>query len=1353
MNITRLSITGCLVLSMLGAGVFVSAPAQATQLHEGGEAQVVASVNGAEQMSLVFAGSGTVSLVSNSTVSENFDTLANTTGLTTATALPTGWYFIESGTSARNNNAYAVDTGAGNSGDTLSLGSISATDRALGMLKSSTLTSTIGASLLNATGDVVSSLIITYTGEQWRFGATGRNDRIDFQYSTDATSLNTGTWTDVNTLDFTAPTQATTGAYDGNASANRATMNATITGLSVAANATIWIRWLDFDASGSDDSLGVDDLSIFTPSNGPTPTSTSTQTPTDTPTPTSLPSATPTLTQTPVPVTVDWVGLLWPDKDQTNTIASGSMFDVYVQVYKSGVTDPTGQGAGIECEIYWSPVSSFGGGWIGSPYTTTTTYNVDIGNNDEYKGALGPLSAGLYEYTARCEMIGQNSWTFVSDNTNNGKITVTGPTDTPTPSATPTATHTPTLTPSATQTPTDTATPTVTPTPVNVCAAPVMTIGQVQGTTDTTPYSGTVVSVRGVVIADFEGASPNLRGWYMQDAGDGDPATSDGIYVFDFDTATDQVVAGHIYSITGTATEFSGQTQLTNYTLTDCGASSLPTPVDVTLPFPSSTYAERYEGMLVRFPQDLTLTNNFYLGRFAEVGLSSGGRLWQPTNIVAPGAAAIAQQAANDLNYIQLDDALNNQNPDPVIYGGGTNQLSFTDTLRGGYTVTNLVGVMSYSWAGNVASPNSYRIRPVVGYTPNFVAANPRPTPPPFTGANVVLAAGNVLNYFNTFGLGNCTNGSGGTTTDCRGATNLTEFDRQWPKTVRNIVNGGADVFAFMEMENDGYGAGSAIQDLLDKLNAVAGAGTYAFINPDTTNGLNSLGTDAIKVGMFYKPAKVTPVGTTAVLNTTAFVNGGDTSPRNRPALAQAFQIANGEKFIVAVNHLKSKGSACDAPDSGDGQGNCAVVRTNAANLLTSWLNTDPTGTSDPDRFIVGDLNSYAMENPITAIKSAGYTNLISQYMGADGYSYQFDGQWGYLDHALASNAALTQVVGLLEWHINADEPVVLDYNTEFKSNPNQLNIFYGSNEYRSSDHDPVLVGLNLQPPGTPTPTPTPTETPVPTNTPTGTILPTNTPTETMTPTNTPTASPTSPPTNTPTQTATPTQTSTPTPTATPDPCLPTLVQWNFNASDLVPAVGSGTAAYGSALLSPTFPSGFSGIAGDGSWSLTNWTTGSSPDANSYFEFNTSATGASNLKLSFNERRSGTGIHNLAVYYSTDGVNYTAVQTMTVPDDTLWRTWLVDMSGITALNNSATVSFRIYGYAAEAGTGTWRIDNVTVTGYANACFTATPTPTQMPTQTPTATQTPTQTPTPTATPKPLHYYYLPNTIRASSAGW
>jgi hypothetical protein len=271
-------------------------------------------------------------------------------------------------------------------------------------------------------------------------------------------------------------------------------------------------------------------------------------------------------------------------------------------------------------------------------------------------------------------------------------------------------------------------------------------------------------------------------------------------------------------------------------------------------------------------------------------------------------------------------------------------------------------------------------------------------------------------------------------------------------------------VIAFSEMENDGYGPDSAIRFLVDKLNEATAAGTYAFIDADAGTGqINALGTDAIKVGLLYKPARVTPAGKTAALNTAAFVNGGDSAVRNRPALAQAFEQAGGERFIVAANHLKSKGSACDAPDAGDGQGNCNVVRTNAAAALVEWLGTNPTGTGETDILIMGDLNSYAREDPIRAIEAAGYTNLLRKYGGEAAYSYAFDGQWGYLDHALASASLVRQAKGAGEYHINADEPSVLDYNLDFKSVGQQASL-YAADEFRMADHDPVLVGLALSP-------------------------------------------------------------------------------------------------------------------------------------------------------------------------------------------------------------------------------------------------------------------------------------------------
>jgi uncharacterized protein len=202
-----------------------------------------------------------------SPVGEDFDTLASSG---TSSALPPGWVFLETGTNA--NATYTAGTGSGNAGDTYSFGATGSSERALGGLQSGSLVPLFGASFVNDTGTTVTELVIAYTGEQWRLGAAGRVDRVDFQYSLGATSLNTGTYTDFDALDFTGPTSTgTTGALDGNAAANRAARVASLP-VSLAPGATIWIRWADFNATGADDALAVDDFSLTATAAGTDPT-------------------------------------------------------------------------------------------------------------------------------------------------------------------------------------------------------------------------------------------------------------------------------------------------------------------------------------------------------------------------------------------------------------------------------------------------------------------------------------------------------------------------------------------------------------------------------------------------------------------------------------------------------------------------------------------------------------------------------------------------------------------------------------------------------------------------------------------------------------------------------------------------------------------------------------------------------------------------------------------------------------------------------------------------------------------------------------------------------------------------
>ena len=592
----------------------------------------------------------------------------------------------------------------------------------------------------------------------------------------------------------------------------------------------------------------------------------------------------------------------------------------------------------------------------------------------------------------------------------------------------------------------------------------IIPIYTIQGETESSPLEGDIVTTSGVVTGDFEG-SDSLRGFYLQDPiGDNNPLTSDGIFIYRGDSA-DSVQIGQTVRVSGTVREAFGQTQLdlSEMIILDSEFTSIQ-PISVSLPFSSSAEPERYEGMLVHFDQTLTVTDTYFLGRFGQVTLSSGGRLYQPTQLTLPGECALFLQQANDLNRILLDDASQVQNPDPIPFGRGGQPLTAENTLRSGDTISSLSGVMTYTWGGHSASPNAWRIRPIGAMAsdlPNFQPANPRPTEPPVMESRLRIASMNTYNYFNTFT--NCRAGLNGAAVACRGANSPVEFERQATKLVSALRALDADVIALMEVENDGYAAESALANLTMRLNdTMPPEKQYAIVDVDSASGkINALGTDAVRVALLYRRAVVTPLAT-AVLDSRAFVYGGDSSPRNRVSLLQAFaENSTGEQFLVNVNHLKSKGSPCDTPDAGDGQGNCSVVRLNAVRELVNWLKTAPTGISDPDILILGDLNAYAREDALAWLEQSGYTNLIPYFNGLQSYSYVFEGQAGALDHALASATLVSQISAAAEWHINADEPVVLDYNLEYKS-AGQQDILYDPDPFRSSDHDPLIIGLNL---------------------------------------------------------------------------------------------------------------------------------------------------------------------------------------------------------------------------------------------------------------------------------------------------
>ncbi len=555
----------------------------------------------------------------------------------------------------------------------------------------------------------------------------------------------------------------------------------------------------------------------------------------------------------------------------------------------------------------------------------------------------------------------------------------------------------------------------------------------IQGSGLASPLDGyTDLLIEGVVVGDFQDTTTELGGFFVQEEdadADADPATSEGIFVYDDGFGVD-VNLGDVVRVQGDVQEYFGLTEFTNVDSVQVQASGAAvSPAAVSLPLSAVEYLERFEGMSLDAPGVLYATETYNLGRYGEVWVSVGGRLYNPTNLVSPGAPALALQDLNDRSRLLVDDGSRVQNPATVPY------LAADDTLRLGDVVSGLVGVLSYD-------SGYYRLQPTLPL--DVDRENQRTMAPQVDAGLLRVASFNVLNYFNGDGQG------GGFPTP-RGADTLAEFERQRAKIITATLAIDADVVGLMEIENDGYGTYSAIQDLVAGLNTHSAPGTYAFVDFG-----GPVGTDEIIQGLLYKPDSVTPIGAPAVLDSSVDPTFIDT--KNRPVLVQTFEhTATGQRLTVAVNHLKSKGSPCDDvgdPDLGDGQGNCNQTRTDAATALVNWLATDPTGSGDPDYLIIGDLNAYAKEDPIEAITTAGYIDLVATYLGAGAYSYVFNGQAGYLDHALATASLVPQVVDTTIWHINADEPRALDYNDY---NPAYL---YDPDAYRASDHDPVVVSL-----------------------------------------------------------------------------------------------------------------------------------------------------------------------------------------------------------------------------------------------------------------------------------------------------
>lgn len=571
------------------------------------------------------------------------------------------------------------------------------------------------------------------------------------------------------------------------------------------------------------------------------------------------------------------------------------------------------------------------------------------------------------------------------------------------------------------------------------CGDATTLISAVQGSTDKSPLVGQKVTIQGVVTLASQG-DDGLKGFYMQEEAadaDADAQTSEGIFVYDngFGVALSN---GQAVRVSGVVAESFGQTQLGNLiAVSDCGKGETIAAVEISLPMKDANEFEAVEGMRVTTKQTLTVTDNYGLGRYNELVLASA-RLYNPTQIAKPGDEAKAVMAANALNRLTLDDASNVQNKDSVYPAPG---LSADNSLRVGDQVSNIDAVMGYGFS-------KYRLQPIG--QPTFIASNARTAAPEFTvEGDFKIASFNVLNYFNGDGLG------GGYPTS-RGASTAAEFAKQRAKIISAISAIDADIYGLLEMENDGFGEHSAIADLVAGLNTKAGADVWAFVNFNA----EQVGTDAIMSAMIYRKDRVTEAGTAALTTEVPFDYG------NRALISQGFtHQVSGDQLNFVVAHLRSKGSCPKDKtdlaniDSGDGAGCWNGVRTEAVAKMQEWLATKPTTVVTDNTVIVGDFNAYLMEDPIAALAKDNMTELSEHFHGSKVHSYVFSGESGSLDHAFASDALLPRIAGVTEWHINADEPIILDYNEEFKSDVAKA-AFYAENPFRSSDHDPMVISV-----------------------------------------------------------------------------------------------------------------------------------------------------------------------------------------------------------------------------------------------------------------------------------------------------
>ncbi|QIL79311.1 ExeM/NucH family extracellular endonuclease [Diaphorobacter sp. HDW4A] len=936
---------------------------------------------------------------------QNFDTLA-TSGATNVWDngnTLTGWSLFRHDNSAF--TAYRSGTGSDNNGAFYSFGASGAAERALGILISASAFNNPAAgsvagwmalALKNDTGALVNALNVTFNGEQWRGGGNTNAQTMALQYGVGDSFESVASWQDAGDLFrwATPVVGATTASNLGNDNGRVGNLGGDLNNLQWANGQTLWLRWVNTRISGTNHGMAIDDLVVKTAG-------------ADTTAPT-LSTSVPSAGATDVATSTSSITLSF---NESVKVGSGS-FELR-------------QGANVLATLSVTDASKV----AINGQTVTLTPGVALQANTAYS---------VVAVGAPVQDLSNNAWVVK---------TLAFTTGAP---------------PSITR------------------------ISAIQGSGDESPMQGMTVNVSAVVTAYM----PGLSGFVLQEADadvDANPATSEGIFVYygSNNPGVSAATVGKRVQVSGTVDEYNSQTQLKNLTAFQViGDAVLPKPVPLMLPISDAALWERYEGMLVKVTSatsggKLVVSNNYTLGRYGDVTLSPDQVLPQFTDVNAPSVDGFAAYVKTmQRSQIILDDNSSKSNPESVR-GRNGQPLSASNSLRAGDGVDAIVGVLDQFYRAS-APPEiyetSYRVQPTEPL--KFTGAE-RPTASDLKAAvgvaDLKVASANVLNFFSQVGdTGRNTSdvftppAAGSAPIGIRGANDATELDRQKAKIVANLVGLDADVYGLMEIQNNGYDASSAIQLLVGAMNASAdkpSGADYDFIKAPFNQGsdvaMAGAGTDAITVAIVYRRDRIKPEGQAAVPNVTiydAFTSGVGGA---RVPIAQTFSFnapTGKEVFTIAVNHFKSKGSVLssgDNEDKLDGQGANNPARLKTAEQLRAWLATQPTRATTKNVILLGDINAYSKEDPVTYLEKNGYSKV------SQGYSYSFRGLWGSLDHIFVSTSLAGKVGKVVKWVINADEPPVLDYNTEYKT-ADQIANYYAATAYRSSDHNPIVMGLNF---------------------------------------------------------------------------------------------------------------------------------------------------------------------------------------------------------------------------------------------------------------------------------------------------